>query len=315
MRSRWVATALAALVTAAVLALLLSPEVLRAFGAALERARPGPLLLALAFGFAVQYLRAWRFGVMSLGRRGPPQGPMLGIALRLNLMNFLLPFRLGELTFPVLMRRVYRQDPLHATGVLVLARVFDLCLVGALFCFALLATGAGGTDPAARALLGSAAVACVGLPLALVAGGRALVGRWQPGGRAGDLLRRLAVGLDDLGHGPRARLAVFLSAGIWLAHGGLSVAAASAVIAGFPTWSGLLGAAAHSLAFALPVNGLAGVGPAPAAWAGAVAWTGIVWSEAVVAALTMHAVAVAGALFYGLPSLFVRLGEAPEGNA
>ena len=311
MRSRWVATALAALVTAAVLALLLSPEVGRAFAAALERARPGALLVALAFGFVVQYLRAWRFGVMSLGRRGLPQGPMLGISLRLNLMNFLLPFRLGELTFPVLMQRVYRQDPLHAAGVLVLARVFDLCVVAALFCVALLATGIGGDDPATRALLGAAALACVGLPLALVAGGRALIGRWQPGGRAGGLLRRLAVGLDDLGHGPRARQAVLLSAGIWLAHGGLSVASASAVIEGFPAWTGLLGAAAHSLAFALPINGLAGIGPAPAAWAAAVAWTGIGWSEAVVAALVMHAVAVAGALLYGLPSLFVRLAEAP----
>jgi hypothetical protein len=311
MRSRWVATALAALVTAAVLALLLSDEVLHALATALGRAAPGPLLLALLLGFAVQYLRAWRFGVMSLGRTGPPTPALVGIALRLNLFNFLLPFRLGEITYPVLMQRVYRQDPLHAAGVLLLARVFDLCLVAALFCLALLATGLGGGG-GARTLLAAAALAAAGAPFVLVAGGRRAVERWRPAGRTGDWLGRLATGLDDLGHGRRARLAVGLTAAVWVAVACMSIAAASAVVDAFPAWAGVLGATAHSLAFALPVNGLAGVGPAPAAWAAAVAATGIDWSSAVVAALTMHAVAVAGALLFGLPTLLRRLGDAPS---
>ena len=58
---------------------------------------------------------------------------MVRIACQANFLNFVLPFRLGELGYPVLMQRRYGIRFLHATGVLLLARLFDLAAVGCIF--------------------------------------------------------------------------------------------------------------------------------------------------------------------------------------
>jgi hypothetical protein len=61
----------------------------------------------------------------------------------------------------------------------------------------------------------------------------------------------------------------------------------------------MLGAAAGNVAFALPVNGVAGIGPPQAAWVAATTRAGVPWDDAVVSALALHAVVLANALVCG----------------
>ncbi len=60
-----------------------------------------------------------------------------------------------------------------------------------------------------------------------------------------------------------------------------------------------LAAAATNLAFALPINGIAGLGPAQAAWVLAATRAGVHWNEAVVSALAVYAVVLISALLFG----------------
>ncbi|NJO23434.1 MAG: hypothetical protein HC868_11470 [Sphingomonadales bacterium] len=120
---------LALAVTAACLWFLLTPDILKALGRVAGEARPLPILVAFALVALVQWLRAWRFSVMTAGTVALPDMGLVRIALQLNFLNFVLPFRLGELSYPVLMRRRYGHGLLRSAGVLLLARLFDLATV------------------------------------------------------------------------------------------------------------------------------------------------------------------------------------------
>jgi hypothetical protein len=61
----------------------------------------------------------------------------------------------------------------------------------------------------------------------------------------------------------------------------------------------MLGAAAGNVAFALPINGIAGIGPSQAAWVAATSSVGVPWNDAVVSALALHAVVLANAVICG----------------
>jgi hypothetical protein len=49
----------------------------------------------------------------------------------------------------------------------------------------------------------------------------------------------------------------------------------------------------------LPINGLGGLGPSQAAFVVAVTHAGIAWNDAVVAALALYLVTLAGAVLFG----------------
>src|SRR5262249_25553716 len=85
----------------------------------------------------------------------------------------------------------------------------------------------------------------------------------------------------------------------WLAFGLAAALVAGAVVDTVSPNAALLGAAAGNLAFALPVNGIAGLGPAQAAWVWATVWAGVPQSDAVLSALALHAVALSNALLLG----------------
>jgi hypothetical protein len=61
----------------------------------------------------------------------------------------------------------------------------------------------------------------------------------------------------------------------------------------------MLGAAAGNIAFALPINGIAGIGPAQAAWVAATTWAGVPWDDAIASALALHAVVLVNAVALG----------------
>ena len=248
-------------VSAAVLWWLLSDAVIAAFAEALRRAHLGRLVAAWALVAVVQALRAGRFSLLATGRPGTAFWTMYAITARLLMFNYLLPFKLGELGFPVMMKRAFGTDYLRSAGVLILARLMDLCVVAAAF-----ALGAALViDPHARPW---------SLPVLLLALGAALaapvvgVELLLPVARLGARLLRLTPWFDRLlwheilvHRRARRAQALALTLAIWLTHATLAYLAATAVADGLDFFAVMLANAAASLAFAIPVNGLAGLGP------------------------------------------------------
>jgi hypothetical protein len=319
---RRVLTALAAAaITALCLWFLLTPQVLLALGQLSAQAKLAPLLAAFALSALVQWLRAWRFAVLTTGRSALPDAPMLAIACKLNFLNFVLPFRLGELGYPALMRQQYGHSLLRSAGILLTARLFDLTTVLAILLSAAalaistpagqLALSAGalvfGLSPFALAGLGAALLIRLGPPLARLERRLASPGSGRTAKLGVDLAGRLrgfepaarhVAHLAAVGHGP-LRLVVLLGFAIWLAFAGAAILVASAVVDSVGPAAALLGAAAGNLAFALPINGIAGLGPAQAAWVVATTWAGVPQPDAVLSALALHAVVLSNALLLG----------------
>ena len=113
----------------------------------LAGAAPAPLLFALLLVPLIQWLRAWRFGLMMSGSPQRPERLLIRTAVLLNLFNYLLPFRVGEASFPILMKRHYGMDYSRAAGILILVRLMDACTVVALLCAAANVVAAEGIEP------------------------------------------------------------------------------------------------------------------------------------------------------------------------
>jgi hypothetical protein len=128
---RLVSALVAAALTAVCLWVLLTPEVLTAMRRLGTQARPLPILAAFALGALVQWLRAWRFAVMTTGRLALPGAALVRIAFQLNALNFLLHSAWASSDASAVRRR-FGHDLLHSAGVLLLPRLFDLAAVGAI---------------------------------------------------------------------------------------------------------------------------------------------------------------------------------------
>jgi uncharacterized membrane protein YbhN (UPF0104 family) len=284
-------------ITALCLWLLLTPQIVTSLARLLAEASPLPLLAAFALVALVQWLRAWRFAVMLTGRLAQPGAELTRIAFQLNFWNFVLPLRLGELSFPVLMSRRLGYGLLHATGVLLIARLFDLAVVAAILlgAAAVLDLWPGPW----RTVLALAALAAALAPFGLAVAGLALRRHLARLPRIGDAAARLTAGFEAIGGYAAGLTAVGLSLVLWLVLGLAAVLVAGAVVASVSPAAALLGGAAGNVAFALPVNGIAGIGPSQAAWVAAVTRAGVPWDDAVVSALALHAVVLANALLCG----------------
>ena len=110
---------------------------------------------------------------------------------------------------------------------------------------------------------------------------------------------RLTAGFAAIGDRRAAMLAVVLGYALWLVVGLIAVLVAGAVAASFAPAAAVLGVMAGSIAFALPINGIAGVGPAQAAWVVATMRAGIPFDDAVLSALALHAVVLTNAIALG----------------
>jgi hypothetical protein len=295
--ARFLAVLLAIVISTACLWLLLTPEIVASLGRLATEAKPLPVLAAFALVALVQWLRAWRFAVMMTGRLALPGAVLTRVAFQLNFWNFLLPLRLGELSYPVLMKRHFGSGLLHSSGVLLLARLFDLATVSAIMlgAAAALAVWPG----AGRALLALGAVGLGLAPLGLTVGGLALRPHLAKLPRIGDAALRLTAGLDAIGGYGAGLTAVGLSLAVWLALGLAAILVSGAVVSTVPPLAAMLGGAAGNIAFALPLNGIASIGPPQAAWVAATAWVGVPWDDAVVSGLALHAMVLANALICG----------------
>jgi hypothetical protein len=306
---RSLSVVLAVAVTALCLWFLITPDVLQSLRRIGTDARPLPIVAAFGLCTLVQWLRAWRYSMMTAANLDLPPIAMVRIACQANFLNFVLPFRLGELGYPVLMQRRYGIRFLHATGVLLLARLFDLAAVGCIF---LASASSLGLMPGVLNLLAVAgSIALAVAPFGVALAGQALrphLVRLPYVGTA--IAEPLSAALDALGD-LRVRVAVVaVGFAIWLALAWMAVLIAQAVVGTVPAMAAVLGGAASSLAFALPINGIAGIGPTQAAWVMATVQAGVPWDDAVVSALALHAVVLLNAIVLGGLAMLPWPGDA-----
>jgi len=307
---RAITVVLGVAITAAAIWYLVTPDILHELESVAETASWPWLALAMLVGAAVQWLRACRFQIMTTGHFALPGAPLVRIAFQLNFLNFVLPFRLGELGYPVLMRRAYGQPLLSAAGVLLLARIYDFCTVGAILAAMAAGLGLAPTSSLQAALSAAAALLAIA-PVAMVIGARPL-SRWLTSAAAAERLpAAFRAASTALAARPAQLAAIALSFGIWLVFGLLAGLAANAVAA-IPPAIALLGAAAGNLAFALPVNGIGGLGASQAAWALVVSKAGIAWTDAVISALAVYAVTFSAAILFGGAAMLAPGGRAPS---
>ncbi len=303
------ATLLAAAVTALVVYALLTLTDPAALRRSLAAAALGPLALALLTVPLIQWLRAWRFGLLMSGSLHQPDRTLLRTAALLNLFNYLLPFRVGEASFPILMKRHYGMDYSRAAGILILVRLMDACAVVAVLCAGAIAafdSPLRGWDAPAFAITGGAAfLALISLPLAgdrmrRVLGPR--LGRWP---RVQALTEGLMSGGMELRQAGAYLTAILLTLAIWVAQAAMAWLAMIAIDPGIALAPAVTAGAAANLAFALPITGIAGLGPSQAAWATALNLAGTAWDTAIASALAGYAVAFGGALLLGGLALMV----------
>jgi hypothetical protein len=306
--NRSVSVVLAVAVTAVCLWFLLTPDVLQSLRRIGTDAKPLPIVAAFLVCTLVQWLRAWRYSMMTSVHLNLPDATMVRIACQANFLNLALPFRLGELGFPVLMQRRYGIGFLHATGVLLLARLFDLAAVG---CILLASAWSLGIIPGALKLVAAVGALVLAVaPFGVALAGRALRPHLVRLPYVGKIAEPLSAALDALGDARTRMQVVAVGFAIWLALAWMAVLVADAVVDTASAMAAVLGGAASSVAFALPINGIAGIGPTQAAWVAATVQAGVPWDDAVISALALHAVVLVNAVVLGGLAMLPWPGDA-----
>lgn len=297
---RLVSTLLAIIVSAAVLWWLLGDLDLATLLHAFRHAELWPIALGALIAIGIQMIRAWRFALLATSSLALPSWTMVGISSQLVVMNFLLPFKLGELSFPLMMKRAYGTPFGEGAGILILCRLLDLgvvaglILIGATF---LLDPAIHGLNPA---LIGFAAVLAILGPVLLV-DGLWIVERYSGSkSQIRKIIGQMTLGAERMrpaGH----RLAVaVMTLSIWLAHAGIAYLTAIAISADLGFMSMMMAGAASNLAFALPISGVAGLGPPQAAFATMLYLEGVDWTTAITTALLCHGVLLITLSIWGL---------------
>lgn len=131
--------------------------------ATLQKTPFSNILLGVSILFITYILRAHRFFVL-LKSQNVPWSSVLRVMLQHNAINNLLPFRLGELSFPILLKKQNNIKLMTSSKVLVTARLFDLMVMGGISLTLLIVM----VSPNQRlALLVALVVACLGFAFAV----------------------------------------------------------------------------------------------------------------------------------------------------
>jgi len=269
-----------------------------------------PLALGLAITGAVAFLlsRAWRFWLLLPAYRESPV-QIVGITGAGWGAGLLLPGPTGDVAFVALARRTLDVSIVRASGVVVLARLFDIVSIAGV---AVLAAAMSAAN-APRAVVAAAAVA--GVAGALVLGTmlaprpRRLLLSWASRlPRVGDLAERGDRAIAELGS---RRLITGLVASTALCRVATAVQYAGLMslvglhLGFWQTWFVL---SVRTLLFTVPVQGIAGIGTSQAWWTGALALEGVSFTAAVAASVTLQALDLAISLpLAGLFALLTRV--------
>jgi hypothetical protein len=301
----WTAAAIA--VTVVCLSFVDTGEMAVTLRRLLPRIQLLPLLLVLPLRLAVNQVRSARFA-LALGVRGPGTAARMGrICALLLLLGYALPFKLGELSFPVLARRTLRTPYATSLGALAYSRVTDLMMVFSLGGFALAALRRPEALALARLALPVAWVASLALVFmpALVHAAHAVGRRLTRAPRLLDLLDHLFQGCHAVASPVRHTAYLAMTLVLWGLQAVSGLLTMRAMGAGGSLLDGLLASAGAAVAFALPVTGVAGVGPAQASWAYALTLDGWQWEAALANAFVAHAALVASAVVIAVAAVLL----------
>jgi len=298
-RSRLLWTMAAVAVTTLALWWMLDARVIAELVRAARNARGWSLLFALLFVPLIQLVRAMRFDLMLSGRVRWPSYELYRIGCLLLFFNYALPFRAGELSFPILAKRRLGIDASSSTGVLMFTRVLDLAAVATFAAAAGAVALKDGLGPFSRGALAAAALAGLLCMMLLPVTGRfahsGVVRALKRFPRVERPISKLFDGVHNV-RTPRQQLgSLLLTLTVWGLQVVMSYAASNAV-ADLALPQVVFAQSVSSLAFALPINGIAGVGPTQAAWALALERTGETFELGVTTALIWQAVPLVGIL-------------------
>ena len=287
---RLFSTALATAVSAIVLWWLLADGTGEALLEAAGSAHLWPLAAGGLLAIVIQMIRAWRFAVLETGSLALPSSTMIGIATKLVLFNFLLPFKLGELSFPLMMKRAYGTAFGQAAGILILCRLLDLAVVMAIILITaawLLDPAIHGWNPGLVIMLG---LTLLIIPFLMVDGLpriQRFAGRWP---KIGHLTAQMSHGAAMMHPTGQRILVSSLTLSVWITHAVIAWLTAIAIGADFGFVPMAMASASSNIAFALPISGVAGLGPPQAAWATMLHWADHAWAPAIASALLCHGV-------------------------
>lgn len=306
MKRRLVRSALAIAVSGGLLAWLLSRLEL---GPALDRlasADPSAVASAGLFSFLVLLLRAHRFSVLTRAAGLEITTPAVAIQVFLNRIT---PFRLGEISLPLLLRRHAGADLASSLVVLVFVRLLDLAIV----VWAIGLSLALGPTGANLPMLGAASFLLVVLvsTFRLWLGGllraaralwtRAARGRWSGADRALDKLLAATSQAKRLAGRDYAKVAL-ASLGIFAGQTALFGAILLAYGIRLPLFSLARGAAVAQAGSAVPVAAVGTIGTHEASWVAGFVWVGVPVEEAIVTGIAGQLLTLAFAACFALPA-------------
>ena len=221
---------------------------------AVRNANPWYLAFAAVLAVIIQVIRAWRFSILTYGNSTPPSSKMIGIATRLILLNFVLPFKLGELGFPVMMKRTFNTPIAQSTGILILCRIMDFGVVAAILLFTsayLLAPKITGWSNEGLAVAGLFILILPVLVVDWLTQLRQVTRRWP---RTDHLAEQLSFGALMIRPLFRRTFVFLLTCSIWLTHALIAYVTASSIDAEIAFLPLAMASAASNIAFALPIS-------------------------------------------------------------
>jgi uncharacterized membrane protein YbhN (UPF0104 family) len=228
--------------------------------------------------------------------------PLLRLTIIHTSINNLLPMRLGELAFPLLMKRYFNEGLARSGLTLLWIRLLDLHFLGCVFLL-LFALRAGGW--AWLAPLGWVS----GLVPVHFARGR-LAARLR--GRPGRLPALLRLTLEQI----PARFGQHVLCYVWTAVSWSAKVYAFTLILlhfiGLPSWQAVLGVIGGELSSVLPVHGIAGTGSYEAAVVLALLPFGASHDQALLGAVNLHLFLLASTSILGLLALLLPVRRAAK---
>jgi uncharacterized membrane protein YbhN (UPF0104 family) len=298
---------------------LITPETVDAVRSAVSVASLPWLLAALAMMPLVQSVRALRFNTLLFGS-GAIRPGLWAVTTSLLAVNTIVPFKLGEASFPVMVRRLYGLSLADGAGVILFARILDLASIAVLLL--LIALLSGLTDaagvPAWMVLVLLAGLAVISVsPFTMALRPVGMPGDIshpvqddpKKGGTAARLMAELTQLRSRITTLRAAAIIVLTSYATWMLHALAALMAVTAVQTAFsaPVPPGTAAAAGlvSNVAFALPVAGVAGLGAPQAAWVALMHVGDVPFADAVVGAfaytaVTLTATAILGAIGGGM---------------
>jgi uncharacterized membrane protein YbhN (UPF0104 family) len=286
---RWRRLALAAVVTVALLYLVLRAVRPAELAETLSEVSPGLVLLAALAAFVFISARAWRYRLL-LGNGQPRRmRTILAVTLGSWGASLILPGPSGDATFVVLARTRLRAPVAVGTGAVVLSRLLDLA---SLLLVALVMAPLAGVRLPRPLLAGGVALAIlIGAGLTAVFWGRprrALVAWLERLALPRSIHDRLHLAIEELGSGSRPALLVAATLAARVATGLQYFALFAAIdqpLSPVEVWFAL---SIRTLLLAVPIQGLAGLGTTQVWWTAGLTLLGWPADEALAASLAVH---------------------------